>query len=342
MTYKELLSLVASYLQRPNDPQIVQLCGLTIGTTANKIQITQDINYKLFNQEKQYLATDNISVTSCIEQAINTFCYYLVSINLLGNIITTKGNNNTYSLPDTPEDNLPIGAFKVITNASATFIAGTTAFTDSGISSTFFSLDVSNIGTLINQAMRRIESQTNFRCMKVKKSFTLSANTDTIDNPIPNYKSIIGVYATNSSSRYPLTKKDLDYVEKYYPIAQTGIPNLIAEVPKLETSLTPDAIPNLQWMVRPVPDVDYTVVMTAYQYSPLLDGVIYSTNWWTQNAWYILLYASLVEAEPFLKNDDRIVTWKTNFIEAITLLINSERNEVFDGSLQYLTAENIY
>lgn len=38
-----------------------------------------------------------------------------------------------------------------------------------------------------------------------------------------------------------------------------------------------------------------------------------TTNWFTANAPYLLLYGALMEAEPFLANDPRLITWKAMF-----------------------------
>jgi hypothetical protein len=62
----------------------------------------------------------------------------------------------------------------------------------------------------------------------------------------------------------------------------------------------------------------------AYQYSPPLDGVIYSSNWWTANAPDVLIFGACVEAAPYLKNDERIPTWKSSLLEAVAEVWNEK------------------
>lgn len=209
--------------------------------------------------------------------------------------------------------------------------------------------DLQNIsGELINMAMRKIERKFNFRHMKIKTNYALLAGTDTFANPIPNYKELIGVYAVNSFNRYNIQRKDSDFVEKTYPVSMIGYPVYIAEVPNIETLITvppttyTDIVPNLHWMIRPIPDVDYTVTFVSYQYSPYLDGVDYKTNWWTVNAWDILLYGSLIETEPYAMDDKRIPIWKEYLTETLLDLVKAERIEQFSGSLQFIEADNVY
>jgi len=61
----------------------------------------------------------------------------------------------------------------------------------------------------------------------------------------------------------------------------------------------------------PYPDSNYTVIGSYYKRMPALISA--STNWFTSNAPDILLFASLVEAEPFIMNDERISIWESKY-----------------------------
>ncbi len=339
MTYTEIISLVSRFIHRINDVDIAQFCGLAKSVTSTKLKTTVGIVYNLLNQQASLVVTDPITMTACVEQAVNTFCYYLVSINLAGTVIITKGTNNTYALPDTPALNVAIGAVKITTDITHTFTSGTTALDAAGITAQFFDIDAGIATTLVNFAMRRLERKHNFNGMKFRYTYSLVADTIVaFNNPIPFYKSLEsrgGAYGLLSGRKYQINKQDLDSVEGAFLDTQKGPPALIAEIPANESSLSPDISPNLQWLIRPVPDVTYDIIFTGYQYTPFLDGVIYSHNWWTDNHSDILLYAALLETEPYLKEDSRIEVWKNVLIDKLNDLILSESEEEYSGSSKY-------
>ena len=93
--------------------------------------------------------------------------------------------------------------------------------------------------------------------------------------------------------------------------------------------------------------LDYTVLSSTFKLAPIPDGaytlnLVYSaapaflsdTN--TSNTFLtvcpdLLLYASLLEAEPYLMNDARINTWGTMFDRAMNSLTRSDEKGQFSG-----------
>ena len=93
--------------------------------------------------------------------------------------------------------------------------------------------------------------------------------------------------------------------------------------------------------------LDYTVLSSTFKLAPVPDGaytlnLVYSaapaflsdTN--TSNTFLtvcpdLLLYASLLEAEPYLMNDARINTWGTMFDRAMNSLTRSDEKGQFSG-----------
>ena len=63
------------------------------------------------------------------------------------------------------------------------------------------------------------------------------------------------------------------------------------------------------WLISPTPNAAYNWETMYYELPPLL-GDDNATNWLTDYAPNALLYRSLVEATPFLKNDERMATWQ--------------------------------
>jgi len=63
----------------------------------------------------------------------------------------------------------------------------------------------------------------------------------------------------------------------------------------------------------------------------VLDASSNTTNWFTTNAPDLLLYGSLLEAEPFLKNDARLPLWKSMYDWAFKNVQDEEMRENKSG-----------
>ena len=125
--------------------------GLTVGTTSTKIKIATAIGYAINGVLYAKAITDNIALTAADAQAVSTSCLYLVCIDAAGTVSTVKGTEVltaditsgkavlTWPQPSS-NDVVAIGAVRVDTSASVTFIAGTTALDAAGITDTYYDL----------------------------------------------------------------------------------------------------------------------------------------------------------------------------------------------------------
>ena len=98
-----------------------------------------------------------------------------------------------------------------------------------------------------------------------------------------------------------------------------------------------------EMQLAPIPDSDYTIEMAFYEtFTPLGDGTsgTVTNNWLTKNAPDILLYGSLLEAEPFIKNDERIGLWLNAYNGAIKKLQDADARDRHSGSA--MRVRNIY
>lgn len=77
---------------------------------------------------------------------------------------------------------------------------------------------------------------------------------------------------------------------------------------------------------------DYTVNGIYYARLTALSASN-TTNWFTANAPNLLLYGSLLEAEPFLGNDPRLPMWKAMFDYEFKAVQDEERRESRSGSV---------
>jgi len=85
-----------------------------------------------------------------------------------------------------------------------------------------------------------------------------------------------------------------------------------------------------EFQLAPVPDSAYTVKLLYYAAPDFLSSTN-SSNAFIANAPDALLYASLLEAEPYLMNDARINTWGTMYDRAISTLTKSDESAQYSG-----------
>lgn len=86
------------------------------------------------------------------------------------------------------------------------------------------------------------------------------------------------------------------------------------------------------WLVAPTPDYAYPWETAYWQLPPLLDDTN-QTNWVTAYAPGALLYGTLVQAMPFLKNDERIGTWDPMYKEQLSGLDGQDLQRILDRTV---------
>ncbi len=87
------------------------------------------------------------------------------------------------------------------------------------------------------------------------------------------------------------------------------------------------------WRIAPCPDLAYPYEALCMCQPALLDTTN-QQNWLTTYAPNLLLYASLLEATPFLKNDERIQVWQGLFNEAVANISKEDLTQIFDRTAQ--------
>ena len=85
-----------------------------------------------------------------------------------------------------------------------------------------------------------------------------------------------------------------------------------------------------EFQVSPSPDGVYTVKL-LYFAAPAYLSSSNTTNVFLTKAPDALLYASLIEAEPYLMNDARINTWGTMYDRAISSITKSDEEGQYSG-----------
>jgi hypothetical protein len=118
----------------------------------------------------------------------------------------------------------------------------------------------------------------------------------------------------------PIFARAYEYCRNYWPNeAQTGTPQFYADYDFQH------------WLIAPTPDADSTLEILYYE-QPALLGEELQTNWLTEYAPDLLLYAALLEATPFLKSDERIQTWQALYDRAAQAISGEDLKRIMDRS----------
>lgn len=128
-----------------------------------------------------------------------------------------------------------------------------------------------------------------------------------------------GTGASNNT-RNPLYTRSYEYLRMVHPDpTETGVPEFYADYD------------DNHWLVAPTPDDTYPFEVLYYALPPLLSESN-QTNYLTEQAPDLLLYATLLEATPFLKNDERIQTWQNFYDRAAAMLNGEDLAKILDRS----------
>jgi hypothetical protein len=116
----------------------------------------------------------------------------------------------------------------------------------------------------------------------------------------------------------PIFVRSYEYLRSYWPDpAATGTPEFYTDYDYNH------------WRIVPTPAATGTLEVSYYELPALLDDSN-TTNWLTEYAPNLLLYATLLEASPFLKNDERVATWQAFYQEAAQALTGEDMSKILD------------
>lgn len=120
------------------------------------------------------------------------------------------------------------------------------------------------------------------------------------------------------NTRKVLLTRGYEYMRSYWPDdTATGEPAYYADYDYNH------------WLIAPTPDAEYPWEILYYELPILLDDSN-QTNWLTEQAPELLLYATLLEATPFLKNDERIPVWQQMYDRAASMLNGEDLAKILD------------
>lgn len=165
-------------------------------------------------------------------------------------------------------------------------------------------LVLEQIPKLIDLAQRSIARAIKVQGFLVPVNSTLGAGNGVYTKPNRWRDTVsmnIGIGATSATAgnnRRQLYPRSYEYCRNYWPNSDDrDLPEFFADYDFNH------------WLIVPTPLANYNWEVLYYQLPPLL-GDDTATNWLTDYAPNALLYRCLVEATPFLKNDERLQTWQ--------------------------------
>ena len=173
------------------------------------------------------------------------------------------------------------------------------------------------IPTFVMLAEQIIASQIKFLGNLTVQASTMVANNPVVDKPA-RWRKTVSMNITIDGKRQPVLLRRYEYLREYWPDpTSTGVPKFYTDYDYTH------------WLVAPTPTTAYNFEVLYYERVQPLDSSN-QTNWFTIYAPQALLYGSLLQAMPFLKNDARVQLWQTMYQQAMQVLTAEDKLRVAD------------
>lgn len=145
---------------------------------------------------------------------------------------------------------------------------------------------------------------------------TMTAGNPVIQKPA-RWRKTVSMQVSLNGAKSPVLLRKYEYLKSYTPNATTtGLPLYYADYDYDH------------WLIAPTPDQAYTFEVLYYERIAPLSSAN-QTNWITQNAPNAMLFGTLLQAMPFLKNDARQI-FQQKYQEAIAALKMEDVSRVGD------------
>ena len=176
---------------------------------------------------------------------------------------------------------------------------------------------------LINMAERNIAIDLNVNGIRDTVSATMVAGTSVYQKPVGWRRTVSINFGTGVSlaNRTPLFPRSYEYCRSYWPDeSETDVPKFYAEYS------------DEYMLIAPTPAANYPFELIYYVKPPLLDDEN-QTNWITENWPNLLLYATLREVAPFMKEDARMATWDGMYQQLLGKITADDLKKIVDRSV---------
>ena len=180
---------------------------------------------------------------------------------------------------------------------------------------------VSQIPRLVMLAENRIASEIRGLGYIRVVSFALNSGTHTYQKPARWRETVSLSYAASGVLK-PIYPRQYQYARMYWPdLTQTGVPAYYADYDYEH------------FIIVPTPNAGYTAEL-MYHERPEPLSTDNQTNWTTQYAPQLLLYGTLLEAQPFLKRPERMQEFQTLFDRAAQAVLKENMGIISDASMR--------
>ncbi len=176
---------------------------------------------------------------------------------------------------------------------------------------------IERIPTFIGLAEQVLAADLKFLGNLTVATSTMVQGEAIIDKPA-RWRKTVSMNVTVAGERRPVLLRKYEYLREYWPDpADTDVPLYYCDYDYTH------------WLIAPTPDDDYAYEVLYYERVQPLDSSN-QTNWFTQYAPQALLYGSLLQAMPFLKNDDRIPMWQQQYTAIVNTLKTEDVSRIGD------------
>ena len=118
----------------------------------------------------------------------------------------------------------------------------------------------------------------------------------------------------------PIFARSYEYLRSYWPVeTATVTPAYYADYDYQH------------WILAPTPSAASNWEILYYE-QPRFLGEDFQTNWLTEYAPDLLLYATLLEATPFLKSDERVQLWQGMYDRTAQAITGEDMKRIMDRS----------
>lgn len=176
---------------------------------------------------------------------------------------------------------------------------------------------------LINAAERNIAIDLNVTGIRDTVSSAMTAGTSVYQKPVGWRRTVSINFGTGAgnATRTALFPRSYEYCRSYWPDeSQTDVPKFYAEYS------------DEYMLITPTPAANYPFELVYYVKPPLLDSTN-QTNWITESWPNLLLYATLREVAPFMKEDQRMATWDSMYQQLLGKITADDLRKIVDRSV---------
>ena len=141
--------------------------------------------------------------------------------------------------------------------------------------------------------------------------------TLTVNNPVIQKPARWRKTTSMKINGQPVLNRSMDYVTQFQTESDNGQPLYYGDYDYDH------------WALAPIPDDDYSLQIIYYSRIQPLD-ITNQENLLTREAPQALLYGTLLQAQGFIKNADKLAMWKQYYDEAINALKGEDQKRMVD------------